>query len=76
MTRLPSHRRILFVTPITPFSNSSGSEQRSALMLAGLSTVGTVDVLQLRPGASDQVRLDDHPDHVNVWRRLRGPVFP
>lgn len=40
-------RRILFVTPVDPFSNRSGSEQRSSLMLAALMELGLVDILIL-----------------------------
>lgn len=72
MTQMQNPLRILFVTPVTPFSSSSGSEQRSALMLAGLTTVGPVDVLQLRPGAADQVGVAAQAGHVNVVAEVAG----
>jgi glycosyltransferase involved in cell wall biosynthesis len=55
MTPLCQRPRILFVTPVSPFSSASGSEQRSALMLAALRSIGDVDVLELKPGEQTQV---------------------
>ena len=34
--------RMLYVTPMTPFSTHSGSEQRSALLLETLAALGEV----------------------------------
>ena len=39
--------RILFVTPASPFEVASGSQQRSALFLAALRGIGSVDVVQI-----------------------------
>lgn len=50
--------RILFVTPVSPFTKASGAEQRSNLMLSALSCVGQVDVLQLRQAEQSVVSLD------------------
>ncbi len=47
--------RILFVTPVSPFSIASGAEQRSALMLQALQGFASVDVLQLRQGKTTGV---------------------
>jgi glycosyltransferase involved in cell wall biosynthesis len=44
-------RRILLVTPVSPANVSSGSGQRTALMLEALESCGSVDVVHLMPGA-------------------------
>lgn len=59
-------RKILFVTPVSPFATASGAEQRSSLMLSALSGVGQVDVLQLRPDEQTGVFVDKHGDYTNV----------
>ena len=61
--------RILFVTPVSPFSTDSGSEQRSALMLQALQSVGTVDVLQLchGPDTHVSVRQQKGQNYVLAW---------
>ena len=72
MTLTASPARILFVTPVTPFSSASGSEQRSALMLEALSGVGCVDVLQLKPGSTSQVQRLPHSEHLSLLAELAG----
>lgn len=67
--------RILLVTPVTPFSSASGSEQRSSLMLAALTRVGIVDVLQLKPGPTDLVQRVQHAEHVSVLAETTGSGF-
>ena len=57
MTDISKPLRILFVTPISPFSASSGAEQRSALMLSALQSLAKVDVLQLKHGKTTQVEV-------------------
>lgn len=44
--RVPRHR-VLFVTPVSPFADASGAQQRSRLMYEALRGVFDVDVLQL-----------------------------
>ena len=51
--------RILYVTPVSPLSQASGAEQRSALLLRALLELGTVDVLQLAPGTRSHARRDE-----------------
>lgn len=63
-------RRILFVTPVSPFDRRSGSEQRSWLMLEALSFMGTVDVLWLTPDG-----VNEWVEHQSSYRRyLRGKL--
>ena len=59
MSQIATRPRILFVTPVSPFSSDSGSEQRSALMLAALTALGQVDVLELKPGDTTQISAKD-----------------
>jgi len=64
--------RILFVTPVSPFSSASGSEQRSALMLSALTQVGEVDVLQLSQGGQSRVVADCNGGHLFVTAVFAG----
>jgi glycosyltransferase involved in cell wall biosynthesis len=64
--------RILFVTPVSPFSSASGSEQRSALMLSALCSVGDVDVLQLRHGETGQVSAENQNGRRSVLALVEG----
>lgn len=45
-----SHR-ILFVSPVPPFDQTSGTHQRTHLLFSALRAVGEVDVLIVQPGA-------------------------
>ncbi len=64
--------RILFVTPVSPFSCASGSEQRSALMLSALCSVGDVDVLQLRHGQATEVSAGEENGRRSVLALVKG----
>lgn len=55
MTAPAASARLLFVTPVSPFTTASGSQQRSALFLAALRRVGSVDVVQLEAAAESAV---------------------
>ena len=72
MSNLPKPLRILFVTPVTPFSTASGSEQRSALMLQALKSVATVDVLQLQHGKKTQVEVIEDKGNNSVMAQVAG----
>lgn len=75
MNRVAVRPRILFVTPVSPFSCASGAEQRSALMLSALSSMGQVDVLQLRQDEFNQVSTDDQNDQRSVLALVKGPAL-
>jgi glycosyltransferase involved in cell wall biosynthesis len=62
---VPRRQRILLVTPVSPANVSSGSGQRTALMLEALETCGPVDVLHLMPGAA-----------LHVGAAATGPALP
>lgn len=77
----PKSRRLLFVSPVSPFEVSSGAEQRSHLMLAALRASFEVDVLELREGSAEEVQpatsTDGHrhvraevPAHTRIDRRF------
>lgn len=68
--------RILFVTPVSPFATASGAEQRSALMLSSLSSVGQVDVLQLRQDDQPNVSIDHQNDHSSVLALVQASDSP
>ncbi len=53
----PHTVRILFVTPVTPFSGTSGAEQRSRLMLTALQTIAQVDVVELSQSTAQHVEV-------------------
>ena len=72
MTLQAGQPRILFVTPVSPFSSAAGSEQRSAMMLEALSTLGQVDVLALKHGASTTVAKSSQNGHVHVLAEVAG----
>lgn len=72
MTLQPARPRILFVTPVSPFASASGSEQRSAMMLDALSSLGHVDVLMLKHGALTQVSVATQADHPHVLAEVAG----
>ena len=55
--------RILFVTPVSPFSSVSGAEQRSTLILSALSLMGQVDVLQLKSSGATRVSAENKEGH-------------
>ena len=75
MNRSAVRPRILFVTPGSPFSSASGTEQRSALMLSALSRMGQVDVLQLRQDECNQVTQDHQNDQRSVLALVKGRDF-
>jgi glycosyltransferase involved in cell wall biosynthesis len=67
--------RILFVTPVTPFSTASGSEQRSGLILEALNSLGSVDVLQLTHAPKTQVSNMETLGHRHVQAWVSGADF-
>ena len=72
MTLQAGQPRILFVTPVSPYASAAGSEQRSAMMLEALSSLGHVDVLILKHGASTQVTKSTQNDHAHVLAEVAG----
>lgn len=68
-------KHILFVTPVSPFAATSGSEQRSRLMFSALKEVGIVDVLQLSQSDITQFSTlgDGSQKHVKV--EINGQSF-
>jgi glycosyltransferase involved in cell wall biosynthesis len=72
MTLQATQPRILFVTPVSPFANSSGSEQRSAMMLEALSQLGQVDVLILKHGEQTKVISASQSGQAHVLAVVAG----
>ena len=72
MTLQAGQPRILFVTPVSPFASAAGSEQRSAMMLEALLSLGQVDVLTLKHGASTTVAKSSQNGHVHVLAEVAG----
>ena len=72
MNPSPKTLRILFVTPVSPFSWAAGSEQRSALMLSALTRLGRVDVLQLSHGDFTQVTSENAEGRRVVLAQVGG----
>ena len=68
--------RILFVTPVSPFSTASGSEQRSNLMLSALTSLGQVDVLQLCQDAQTRVCKDSQNSDRSVLALVQTSNSP
>ena len=66
MTLKAAEPRILFVTPVSPFTSGAGSEQRSAMMLDALLSLGQVDVLIIRHGAHTSVSASNYGGHAHV----------
>lgn len=64
--RRENTRKILFVTPVSPFVTASGAEQRSSLMLFALSGLGQVDVLQVRQDEQTGFSMDRQGEYTNV----------
>lgn len=75
MNDLSVKPRILFVTPVSPYSIASGAEQRSALMYSALCSIGTVDVLELAQGESTHVGFNDHQGQRSVRASLKSSNF-
>lgn len=48
---MPDRRRILLISPNSPFSPQSGAEQRTALLYEALSQLGRTDVLIVAPAS-------------------------
>lgn len=75
MIELAAKPRILFVTPVSPYSVASGAEQRSALMYSALCSVGTVDVLELAQSESTQLNINDQQGQQSVRASLKSSNF-
>lgn len=72
MTLQAGQPRILFVTPVSPFASAAGSEQRSAMMLEALWSLGQVDVLILKHGAATKVSSSSQNGHAHVVAEVAG----
>lgn len=66
------NKRLLFVTPVSPFRVASGAEQRSALIFQGLSQIAPVDVLQLTQGNSTKVWRSEETGNICVKAEVHG----
>jgi glycosyltransferase involved in cell wall biosynthesis len=67
--------RILFISPVSPFSLASGSEQRSALIYDALTKLGKVDTLHLMSDKTTMVSCDQSNDQIRVTATLKKPEF-
>ncbi len=64
--------KILLVTPVSPFTWASGSQQRSGLMLEALRLFGEVDILQLAHGSVTQAVKVQEAGHWKVEATVKG----
>jgi len=65
-------RRMLLVTPVSPYAMASGSEQRSGLMLQALQSLGQVDVVQMEHGKMTEVTTVEESGQTKVLAMLSG----
>lgn len=71
----PAQPRILFVTPVSPFSLRSGVEQRSTLMHDAFAKIGEVDTIQLMSGAKQELSCREVNGRRHVVAQLRAKDF-
>jgi len=77
LTDAASASRILLVTPTSPWAETFGSQQRTALLYEALRKLADVDVLLMSEGERDETVAPDRPEIVGrlSWREPRGMPY-